>query len=116
MGKGYTPWSPDDGKGGYQGVCWKCGVKGHKSYESNGTMIQGVDTPGSVDKLQASVDGGIPKDACSMEKSGGKSWVVGAVTRSVPKYVPKHVRSRVNMFENLAEEDDDDDDDDDAGK
>eukprot|EP00973_Karenia_brevis_P090793 12404296-Karenia_brevis.AAC.1 len=32
FGKGF-PWSPDNGKGGFQGVCWKCGVEGHKSFE-----------------------------------------------------------------------------------
>eukprot|EP00973_Karenia_brevis_P044460 6157308-Karenia_brevis.AAC.1 len=58
--QGYPQWSLDDGKGGYQGVCWTCGVKGHKSYECpNGTMIQGVNNPQWVDKPQVEVDGGI---------------------------------------------------------
>ena len=32
-GKTGNGWSPNNGKGGYQGVCWKCGLKGHKAYE-----------------------------------------------------------------------------------
>eukprot|EP00973_Karenia_brevis_P086260 11961976-Karenia_brevis.AAC.1 len=79
MGKGYTPWSPDDGKGGYQGVCWKCGIKRHKALECQ-AMVGGVEVPGWVDKPQVNVDGGVTKEACSIEKSGVKSWVVGAVT------------------------------------
>eukprot|EP00973_Karenia_brevis_P081250 11264524-Karenia_brevis.AAC.1 len=48
------------------------------------------------------------KDACSIESSGAKSWVVGAVTQSVPK----HVRSRVNRCEKLVREEDDEDEED----
>eukprot|EP00973_Karenia_brevis_P017634 2420525-Karenia_brevis.AAC.1 len=61
-------------------------------------MVGGVDAPEWVDKPQVNVDGGVTEDACSIENSGFKSWVVGAVTQTVPK----HIRSRENRFENLA--------------
>eukprot|EP00973_Karenia_brevis_P026331 3631591-Karenia_brevis.AAC.1 len=94
--------------GGYQGVCWKCGVKGHKSYEwLNGTMIQGVDSEGGVDKPTVNIGRGIMKEACSIEKTGFKGWCVGAVTKSVSQNVPKHVRREVNRFERLVEDDED---------
>eukprot|EP00973_Karenia_brevis_P029389 4053123-Karenia_brevis.AAC.1 len=60
LGPNLAPtWSPDNGRGGYQGVCWKCRKKGHKSFECpEGSMIHGVDD-GWVDKPQVQVEGGV---------------------------------------------------------
>eukprot|EP00973_Karenia_brevis_P087930 12196087-Karenia_brevis.AAC.1 len=55
------------------------------------------------------MDGGVTKDACSIGNAGVKSWVVGAVTKTVPK----HVRRRENRFENLVDEKDGDDEEED---
>eukprot|EP00973_Karenia_brevis_P046905 6508069-Karenia_brevis.AAC.1 len=69
------PWSPDNGKGGFQGVCWKCGAKGHRSFECpNASMIQGIEDQ------SIQVDSSIKADACSVDV-GKKSWHVGAVER-----------------------------------
>eukprot|EP00973_Karenia_brevis_P034605 4774741-Karenia_brevis.AAC.1 len=59
-------------------------------------MIQGVDSPKWVDKPQVEVDG------------GKKSWIVGAVIKSVPK----HIRREESRFENLVEEEDGDEEED----
>eukprot|EP00973_Karenia_brevis_P031430 4335696-Karenia_brevis.AAC.1 len=62
-------------------------------------MIQGVED-GWVEKPQIQVDGGISKDACSVESrknSNGKSWHVGAVQN----VVPYEYRRKVNSFEAL---------------
>eukprot|EP00973_Karenia_brevis_P016989 2331688-Karenia_brevis.AAC.1 len=70
-------WSPDNGKGGFQGLCWKCGIKGHKSWECpNGAMIQGVEAQQGdwVDKPTVSVGSGVAKETCSVEKG----WWIGS--------------------------------------
>ena len=67
--KGY---SPDNGKGGYQGVCHHCGVKGHKKYECpNWDKPQMVRNIGSAD-TEAENEEGETAEAEVPEE--GKLW------------------------------------------
>ena len=71
-GGGKAAWSPDNGKGGIQGVCRNCGKKGHKAYECWSKGIGEVVDEGTGESAWEQDVGGVTELS--------RVWQIGQVT------------------------------------